>query len=296
MDADSVILSRIAERLGWPMLERNVHRLNSADAERFGVPEFAWYTSGSYDDVALHINGDGLVNKPGPRDRYYAAVYAIRYRLACGHFGFRLPTTPAAETRLVVQLDNWLNRLWFSTGEGRRAFRRLHPECAGLTWTKLRARKLPFERGRTTIPPAELAASSSPARHLSKLVGKLERKAPIADRELTRVQNVLGFALPPEYVHLLRLGNGAEGWLGPRKNADVMLSSLTDAWKDTREYQEFCPEWMFIFASSGGGQAYAFDCRRRPVPVYSTDSCFELVRPAGRDLLDFLERLAARKD
>jgi hypothetical protein len=128
-------LSYWASQLGWGRLRVNQLSLSESDApER----EITWYeaghSSGGRDHCALQINEEPI----GQQVTYAAAVYAIRYGLYSGWHVFTVSSDRQMLLAEAVRLRPWLSRSWFATLDGRREYRRLHPECTGFTWRRLR--------------------------------------------------------------------------------------------------------------------------------------------------------------
>jgi hypothetical protein len=100
-----------------------------------------WYeagkSEGSRDDFFLQINECPI----GQTTTYTAAVYAI----CTGWHSMHLAPDGSCDESEVARLDAWLNRRWFETLRNRREFRKLHPECAGWSWTRIGRERLPYE-------------------------------------------------------------------------------------------------------------------------------------------------------
>jgi hypothetical protein len=129
-------LKRFAERLGWRGVCANRHVIDrTAELARCGQV-IRWYDCGSYDDILLQIN-------EGPT--WYACVYAIPYRLCSGWHAFRLFPGSARLDNEADRLWDFLARDWFSSRDGRRLYRDLHPECTGYTWRRFRNEGTPHK-------------------------------------------------------------------------------------------------------------------------------------------------------
>jgi hypothetical protein len=128
-------LQLFAAALGWKGLQEEVHVFAEAVP---GIPaggHIRFWVSGNYDDIALHITE----NPP-----WYACVHAIRYRLHSGFHKFVLFEDPASLRAEAARLSTFLHRRWFRSAEGRKDFRRLHPECTGYTARKLAGAGPPY--------------------------------------------------------------------------------------------------------------------------------------------------------
>jgi hypothetical protein len=139
-------LVRFAAALGWSDLRMCEHRGGS---EAGGAT--TWYESGPSDgvrnDFFLQINEA----PSGQELTYVGAVYAMRYRLCSGWHAFTLRSTAldamnAEQAAEVALVDAWLHRRWYETAPMRREFRRLHPECAGYTWARVRNEGPPYSQ------------------------------------------------------------------------------------------------------------------------------------------------------
>ena len=80
--------------------------------------------------------------------------------------------------------------------------------------------------------------------------------AAIRDRELE-----LGVTFPADYVELMLLSNGIEGFLGNEdESAYIRIDSIEELMNDDEQglAAEFWPGYV-VFGSDGGGEALAFD-------------------------------------
>lgn len=126
-------LNEFASFLGWSELQPFEHTECSDDKDDGKV--IVWYESGDFDDLLFQID---------EQPRFCAAVYAIRFRICAGWHEFAGPSSSEQLRNEATRLDAWLHRRWFATLDGRREFRRRHPECAGYTLTKLRRDGPPY--------------------------------------------------------------------------------------------------------------------------------------------------------
>jgi hypothetical protein len=132
-------LRAFARRLGWPALRCHQHVWED------GNLLVTWYesgkTDGSRNDLFLQINECPI----GQTATYTAAVFAIRYRICTGWHSMRLERDGNGHLREADRLEPWLHRRWFESLLNRREFRRLHPECSGWSWKRVREERLPYE-------------------------------------------------------------------------------------------------------------------------------------------------------
>jgi hypothetical protein len=129
------LLKQFAALLGWGELEQFQHAVRNVPGLK-GEVLITWYESGSFEDILFQIN---------ELPSLCAAVYAVRFRICTGWHAFELHGDLSSLRAETDRLDEWLNRRWFDTIEGRRTFRKRHPECAGYTLTKLRKQGPPHE-------------------------------------------------------------------------------------------------------------------------------------------------------
>jgi hypothetical protein len=86
-----------------------------------------------------------------------------------------------------------------------------------------------------------------------------------APRHSPRCQSDLKFRLPAEYVQFLEQMNGGEGFIGENY---LRVWPIEDLIQNNKNYHvdEVAPE-LFLFGSSGGGEAFAFGTRSSPPPI-----------------------------
>jgi hypothetical protein len=128
-------LREFAGALGWRHLKRYEHQIPVLESTVHTFTSIVWYESGSMERVFLQIN-----ESPS----YRAAVYAMRYRLYTGWLRLDLGNTVEAAGVQADRLHGFLAREWFTSLDKRRAFRRMHPECTGWTWKRIRSEAAPY--------------------------------------------------------------------------------------------------------------------------------------------------------
>lgn len=133
-----------ARLLGWPRAREERHRIEHAGAARIGGAELIWYESAITPEVYLQVTTLGGMK---------AAVIAVRYRLHTGFHDISLPASLGGICGEAARLGGLLAAVWFQEPKGRSAFRRLHPECTGWTWKRLRAGELPKMEGKGVRTP-----------------------------------------------------------------------------------------------------------------------------------------------
>ena len=95
-----------------------------------------------------------------------------------------------------------------------------------------------------------------------KLFAEFDAKPPANPASVARCQSHLKFRLPPDYVQFLEQTNGGEGFVGANYLRAWPVEDLIQYNKDYH-VEERVPG-LFLFGSSGGGEAFAFDTRSPP--------------------------------
>jgi len=88
-----------------------------------------WYEAPASESCVLQINSIG---------GWWAAVFAIRFRICSGWHRFQLGSTLGQSRNEARRLAGWLGRDWFESPAKRREYRRLHHGCSGFTWKLIR--------------------------------------------------------------------------------------------------------------------------------------------------------------
>jgi hypothetical protein len=98
-----------------------------------------------------------------------------------------------------------------------------------------------------------------------KLFAEFKAKPPASPASVVRCQSSLRFELPADYVQFLQQMNGGEGFVGRNY---LRAWPVDDLIQFNKEYDvdESAPG-LFLFGSSGGGEAFAFDTRSVPPPI-----------------------------
>ena len=137
-------LRRFASMLGWSSLKKYRHVIRDSSA---GVPlgtVITWYESGDFNRVLFQVNMTPSL---------HAAVFATRFRVCTGWHKFRLSSKATDLRKEAERLRDWFAHDRFVTAEGRRKFRKQHPECAGYTVKRLRTAGPPYEYVTTKDAP-----------------------------------------------------------------------------------------------------------------------------------------------
>jgi SMI1/KNR4 family protein SUKH-1 len=94
------------------------------------------------------------------------------------------------------------------------------------------------------------------------LFAEFDAKPPANPASVALCQSQLKFQLPADYIQFLEQTNGGEGFVG--KNY-LRAWPVEDLIQNNNEYHvEECAPGLFLFGSSGGGEAFAFDTRSTP--------------------------------
>jgi hypothetical protein len=99
----------------------------------------------------------------------------------------------------------------------------------------------------------------------NKLFAEFDANPPASYDAVARCQSKLRFLLPADYVQFLEQMNGGEGFVGKNYLRAWPVEDLIQFNKDYL-VDEAAPE-LFLFGSSGGGEAFAFDTRSSPPPI-----------------------------
>lgn len=126
-------------------------------------------------------------------------------------------------------------------------------------------------------------------------LAKFDRNPPAILESIRAQEAILGIELPPDYLKFLMLSNGGDGWIGKSYLSVCPVEELRD-FNDSNEVQTYTPGAMF-FASDGGGEAFAFDTRAKPMPILMIPfdaSGWKDALIVGGNLVEFLDYLMNR--
>jgi hypothetical protein len=100
---------------------------------------------------------------------------------------------------------------------------------------------------------------------IDDLLTRFRGNTAASPESLGLVETGLGMSLPSDYRRFMERMNGGEGFIGKQY---LILWRIEELLSFNRDYQvpEYAPG-LFLFASSGGGEAFAFDLRREDLPV-----------------------------
>lgn len=133
-------IERFVRGLGWSKPRRFEKSLVIEGVER----HYVWYDSGdtgnNRTDCFLHVNDLGFYDSI-----VYcaAAVYAPRFKICTGFLPVQLNVM--VDVREEAQrLRAWLHRSCFTSPAARHAFRQMHPEVEGYSWSAIREYGPPY--------------------------------------------------------------------------------------------------------------------------------------------------------
>jgi hypothetical protein len=104
---------------------------------------------------------------------------------------------------------------------------------------------------------------------LHALLRQFQKNRPASPVSVDAFEHESSVRLPVEYREFLLLANGGKGFIG--SDSYAMLWRVEELLRFNKEYQvdEYAPG-LLLFGSSGGGEAFAFDVRKKEVqPVVS---------------------------
>ena len=115
---------------------------------------------------------------------------------------------------------------------------------------------------------------------------------PVSPLELREAEQALGRRLPAEFIDLLSILNGGEGFVGDKY---LMIWSAGEIVDYSAQYdvQKYAPG-LVVFGSNGGGEAYAFDYRSERTPVVKIPFVgmdLKHVREMALTFIGFLQKL-----
>lgn len=113
------------------------------------------------------------------------------------------------------------------------------------------------------------------------------------DATVTQLETESGMSLPDEYKGFLQYANGGEGLIG--KQAYVILWPAQKLIQMNKAYcvTDFAPG-LFLFASDGGGEGYAFDTRVDSKPIVAVPLVgmnLKAIHPMAQTFSSWLEKL-----
>jgi len=120
-------LCNLANAWHWPGLRQEEEVIPDTVPNMKAGTIIRWWYSGDYDDVALQITEN---------PRWYAGVYAWPYRIFTGWHHFTPYKAKRKQVREAERLAGFLDFSNFASREGRRIFRKRHPECACYSWRR----------------------------------------------------------------------------------------------------------------------------------------------------------------
>lgn len=120
------------------------------------------------------------------------------------------------------------------------------------------------------------------------------RAAPTAPRDIEALVEALSFDLPPAYLALLRLTDGAEGSLGIAPGwAQLWASTAVLELNEAYALSEFLPGF-FAIGSDGGGELFVFPTDSSEPSIFIVPAVGlspALLQPLSPSMLQFLLQL-----
>src|SRR5437870_4273516 len=93
---------------------------------------------------------------------------------------------------------------------------------------------------------------------LSSLIKNMIKEPGDKADAFNKMALALNFKLPKDYLEFMEISNGGEGFIGENSYLSLWkIENLVD-WNGKYDVDTYAPGY-FIFASNGGGTAYAFN-------------------------------------
>jgi len=130
------------------------------------------------------------------------------------------------------------------------------------------------------------------ASEFEQLTEHLTKGPPLSQADFEKFFNELDFVPPSDYLEFIRTSDGAEGFVG-RNYLQVWKAEDLAKLNQDYEVDEYASGY-FIFATNGGGTAYAFEKRSQIIVSFEFVGMLIADEPfvLGRSFLGFLKRLA----
>jgi hypothetical protein len=130
-------------------------------------------------------------------------------------------------------------------------------------------------------------------RHLGELTEKLEKEEPAETSKLAQTVLELDFEFPVDYIGFMEECNGGEGFVGDNNYLSIWRIEDLVSWNKLYDVELYAPGY-FIFASDGGGTAYAFDKIGGCIVSFQLTGMLISDTPLilGSDFISFLEYLS----
>ena len=130
---------------------------------------------------------------------------------------------------------------------------------------------------------------------IDKFIDKFEKNPSIEPALIQQAVQNLGFDLPSDYLTLISQMNGGEGFIGDKYCRFYSIDKLI-ALNQAFMVKDFAPG-LFIFGSTGGGEAFTFDTRNSPasiveIPFIPMD--IKYAKVLGKTILDFFIALSGQ--
>jgi len=129
-DKEIPYLMAFVQALGWNGLRREEHAFREGDKEI----EVVYYLCGELDSVFFQINTSPVC----------ACVYAIPFEICTGWHRIDFRQNNDCMLREANRLKGFFQRDLFYSDEARQDFCRIHQECCGYTWERIRSEGPPY--------------------------------------------------------------------------------------------------------------------------------------------------------
>jgi hypothetical protein len=95
---------------------------------------------------------------------------------------------------------------------------------------------------------------------MHKFLKKFNLFQPAKDEDILSFENASGKKLPGDYIELLKITNGGEGFIGDNY---LILWGIEELISQNESYEvELNAPGLLIFGTDGGGEAFGFDTRK----------------------------------
>jgi hypothetical protein len=118
-----------------------------------------------------------------------------------------------------------------------------------------------------------------------------------SDPSLSELMEKLRYRLPNDYLEFMRRWNGYTGDIGKHGGVDIWPVEYILPTNEANHFREWIPG-LILFASTGGGDFYAFDFRHDPPKVVEIPDIpldVKHAKEVGDSFTQFLEHLAQSK-
>ena len=129
---------------------------------------------------------------------------------------------------------------------------------------------------------------------LRKILKSPKASIGASEASLQKLMAGLGHRLPDDYLDFMRQWNGYNGDVGEYGSVNIWAVEEILPANEANNFREWIPG-LVLFASTGGGDFYAFDMRHDPLKVVAIPSIpldIQYAVEVGGSFIGFLEHLA----